>query len=338
MRRFALAALAMLVPLLAPAGVARAHESRPLHVEITETQANTYRVRWRAPPSIPPMNAPAVALPADCRPLNGPEAESGAASLVGAVLYRCDESLAGRTVAIRYPRFNPAVSSLIKLKMASGQRHTALLGPQDTRWTVPRGETRAGVAYDYTLLGVRHIWAGIDHLLFLVCLLWIAGRPRRIFVTVTGFTLAHSVTLALAALQVVRLPVPPVEAAIALSIVFLATEIAKGRRETLTWRHPIAVSTSFGLLHGLGFAAVLGEVGLPQTELVTGLLFFNLGVELGQVLFAGAILVAVALARRAAPQRLAQTLAGAPLRLAASGAVGVAASYWLVERSAAFFA
>jgi hydrogenase/urease accessory protein HupE len=137
---------------------------------------------------------------------------------------------------------------------------------------------------------MQHIWQGNDHLLFIACLVLIAGSWRRILITITGFTLAHSITLALAALELVRVPVPPVEAVIALSIVFLAREIALDRRDTLTWRHPIAVSSSFGLLHGFGFASALSDIGLPQTEIPAALLAFNVGVEIGQVVFVATIL------------------------------------------------
>ncbi len=117
----------------------------------------------------------------------------------------------------------------------------------------------------------------------------IAGTWRRILITITGFTIAHSITLALSALGLVRVPIPAVEAAIALSIVFLAVEIVRGDKTSLTYRYPIAVSSSFGLLHGFGFAAVLGETGLPQTEIPAALLFFNVGVELGQIAFVLAV-------------------------------------------------
>jgi hydrogenase/urease accessory protein HupE len=174
----------------------------------------------------------------------------------------------------------------------------------------------------------------MDHLLFILCLIWIAGSPRRILATITGFTLAHSVTLAMSALDLIRVPVPPVEAAIALSVVFLATEVAKGRRNNLTWRYPIAVSGSFGLLHGLGFAAVLNEIGLPQTELVTGLLFFNVGVEIGQALFAALVIAALFLVRRAAVLRMSEEVLNTRLRYVMSYGVGCTASYWLVGRVA----
>jgi hydrogenase/urease accessory protein HupE len=174
---------------------------------------------------------------------------------------------------------------MVRLNRLSGEVQTALLSPQQQRWQIPAQESLQGVAFEYTELGVVHILVGYDHLLFLCCLVFLAGTARRIIVAVTGFTVAHSLTLALAALGIVAIPVPFVEAVIALSIVFLARELLSHRRDTLSWRYPVAVACSFGLLHGLGFAAVLADIGLPQTQLVPALLFFNLGVEIGQLLF-----------------------------------------------------
>ena len=150
-------------------------------------------------------------------------------------------------------------------------------------------------------------------------------------ITITGFTLAHSVTLALSALNIVRLSVPPTEAVIALSVLFLASEVTKGPRQNLTWRYPIAVSSSFGLLHGLGFAAVLNEIGLPQVEVITGLIFFNVGVEIGQVIFA---LIVILLLRGTA--LVAGGVALQRGRVLAGYAVGCIASYWLIDRLAAY--
>ena len=182
----------------------------------------------------------------------------------------------------------------------------------------------------YTRLGIEHIWTGFDHLLFVLCLIWIAGTWRRILITITGFTLAHSITLALAALEIVRLPVPPIEAVIALSVMFLAVEITRGRRNNLTWNYPVAVSSSFGLLHGLGFAAVLNEIGLPRTELLTGLVCFNIGVEVGQVLFAlGVVLVLQLVNQWARFAVVGQTAVGY--------FVGGIATYWFFERTTGFF-
>ena len=133
----------------------------------------------------------------------------------------------GQTITIDYQATKPAVASLLKFKSVSGEQHTSLLAPQDTSWQVPAAESKSQIAQVYTRLGLVHIWGGIDHLLFLLCLLWIAGSFRRILINITGFTHAHSITLILSALDIVRVPVPPVEAVIALSIVFLATEIVK---------------------------------------------------------------------------------------------------------------
>ncbi len=311
--------------------VSQAHESRPFFIEITGMEGNGYKVQWRVPESLAPNNIPTLTLPSQCESLTPP----ASFSYVGQALYRCEVPIAGQELSIRYPGYNPSVSTLIKYRNANGEQHTQLLAPDERRWQVPDAETRAGVAWDYTVLGVEHIWAGVDHLLFVLCLLWIAGSLKRILVTITGFTVAHSLTLALSALEWVRLPVPPVEAAIALSIVFLASEIVKGPRQNLTWRYPIAVSSSFGLLHGFGFAAALSEVGLPQTELLTGLLFFNVGVEIGQVVFAAAVIGLVGLLTRVMGSPLGQT-GNHWARQTVSYGIGGIAAFWLVERCVGF--
>ena len=206
----------------------------------------------------------------------------------------------------------------------------------------------SAVAKTYTVLGIQHILEGIDHLLFVLCLIIVAGINRKLLITITGFTLAHSITLALAALGVLNIPVPPVEAVIALSIVFLATEIAKtcrdeasgeggGNRDSLTYRYPVTVSMSFGLLHGFGFAAVLSEIGLPRTEIPTALLFFNVGVELGQLAFIAAVILAFALLRLVANR--VSLVPGSFPHLApkfAAYAIGTIAAYWTIERIASF--
>lgn len=314
---------------------AAAHESRPLYIEIAQTAAQHYQLQWKTPPSIPFFNTPTVKFPEGCQAEGQPAEFGGPDGLVRRIRYGCAKTLAGQAISITYPGPNPSVSSLIRYSTTSGERHVAVLGPQETSWTVPAAETASGVARQYAALGIEHIWAGVDHLLFVVCLLWVAGTWRRILITISGFTLAHSLTLILSALQIVRLPVPPVEAAIALSIVFVATEIAKGPRQSLTWRYPIAVSSSFGLLHGFGFAAALREIGLPQTELATALLFFNIGVEIGQVLFAAGVIGLMRLMQRLAASSRAG-LREEVLRTAAGYVVGTLAVFWLIQRSAAF--
>ena len=227
------------------AAPAVAHEARPLHVEVRERAPRSFTVRWRTPGSVPARNRPEVAL-AGC----ALERSARAAAAIEERGYRCAEDAPGAVLTVRYPLFNPSVSTLVRFARLSGEQHTAVLGPDRSEWRLPLPETPGGVAREYLGLGMAHILEGADHLLFLACLIFIARSARRILVTVTGFTLAHSVTLALAVLGWVRVPVPPVEASIALSIVFLATEIARDRRDTLTRRFPISVSSSFGLLHG----------------------------------------------------------------------------------------
>jgi hypothetical protein len=321
----AAAALSALVP-----SVAAAHESRPLHVELVEDEGGTVALRWRTPGSVPAANRPVVSLSAPCT-AEGDEAGSGAFRWR---VYQCREGLAGAGLEVAWPRFRPSVTTLIRVERARGERHTEILPPGETRWTLPPDETRGRVAGSYFRLGARHILEGGDHLLFVACLLFIAATPRRVLVTVTGFTLAHSVTLALAALGFVRVPVPPVEAAIALSIVLLAREIVRDRREGLAWRRPVLVASSFGLLHGLGFASVLADVGLPQRELPTALLFFNLGVEAGQLFFVAALGAVALLLGRLRRRDASATLA--PFRLPVGYASGVLASLWLIERISTF--
>ena len=201
------------------------HESRPLNILLTETAPKTLTIRWQVPPSVGTANRPDVSVTGGCRA----EGDGRVSGLNGARLYKCPSGPAGASVEIRYPRYNPSVSTLLRLTLLSGEKHTALLGPDKTSWPIPEHESTATVAWQYLTLGVpahsprRRSFAvfGLPHVL--------ARTWRRILITVTGFTVAHSITLALAALGVVKVPVPPVEAAIALSIVFLAVEIVRNR-------------------------------------------------------------------------------------------------------------
>jgi len=200
---------------------------------------------------------------------------------------------------------------------------------------LPVPESAAAVALQYLELGVRHILEGYDHLLFLACLLMIARTPKRALLTVTGFTIGHAATITAVSLGVGGLPVPPVEAAIALSIMFLAAEIVRPSRDTLAWRFPVAVSSAFGLLHGLGFAAALREIGLPQTEVPLALLFFNVGIESGQLLFVAfcaGLVQALRLLRRHV--WLVGGIGSARLEQSLAYMIGGLAAFWFVERVA----
>lgn len=188
----------------------------------------------------------------------------------------------------------------------------------------------------YIELGIEHILIGLDHLLFVACLVYISGTRKKLLYTITGFTLAHSVTLFLSATNVLVIPIEPVEAVIALSIIFLAWEIAKNNKNSLSLRYPVLVSSSFGLLHGFGFAAVLSDIGLPETEKTLALLSFNIGVELGQLLFVLALFIVVKLASSLYKWQQHKPLTLAMLRLPISYICGVVATLWFIERLSAF--
>lgn len=338
--------------------VATADDLRPLVVEINEEAGHRYLLRVRTPPRVLPDNVPQIIFPDACN------SESARAQ----ALIRCAQAPYGAELSIRYPRREVANPTVVRVNLVAGESYTVALSSGVRKFTMPRPEDVATVARQYAWLGTEHIWIGFDHLLFLVCLIWIAGTWKRIVITITGFTLAHSVTLALSALEIVRLPVPPIEAVIALSVLFLASEVTKGPRQkpqwsdprrrapatgggrsggdesgratggaggagsgALTWRYPIAVSSAFGLLHGLGFAAVLNEIGLPKAEVITGLIFFNVGVEIGQVIFALAVILLL--------RGTTLVIGDAALqhgRVVAGYAVGCVAAYWLIDRLVAF--
>ncbi len=332
--------LALLIVLAA--ATAQAHDARPNYVQITETETNTFSVSWKVPASMPGGALPYPTLPEGCAAERQPAWQQAGAEYVGQQVFKCQQGLSGRVVGIEFPNINPSLSTLYKIRLGNGEEHLRILKPSETEWTVPDAENRFAVATEYTWLGIEHIWIGIDHLLFVACLLFIARTTRRLLITITGFTVAHSITLALSTLDLVQIPTPPVEAAIALSVVFMAWEIAKGNQNSLTHRFPVAVSASFGLLHGFGFAAVLRDIGLPQTELPTALLFFNVGVEIGQVLFVLSLLIAFFVLRPAFVRLLRSAKDGdvhwSSLTAPASYIIGAVASMWMIERVAGFWA
>ena len=328
-RRSLLAAFLVLAPLSS----AEAHDARPLSVEIAEEPGYLYRVRIGIPPSVDLSNRPTIEWPESCIPGEDRAGVSVGLSGSGGVII-CDGSLEGRAIAVRYPAFNPSLSTVVRFSPVGGAVRMAVLPPDASEWIVPPRPSRARVAMEYLGLGIEHILGGIDHLLFVAGLLLLAGSARRIFWAVTGFTLAHSITLSLSALGVLVVPIAPVEAVIALSILFLAREIAVGRPQSLANRYPLLVSSSFGLLHGLGFAAALSEIGLQSDELVTSLFSFNLGVEVGQILVILPVLFVAWLAGRGSVARHFPALGRVRPALPTVGAyaIGVPASFWFLDR------
>lgn len=315
-------------------GFAAAHDARPVAVTITEALPGIFQSSVRVPPTVAADNIPVLVWPAGC----------GAAG-DNNNLVRCEGGLAGLQLTLDYPLFNPSLATFYRLQTLDGGTSSSILAPNTEVWTVPEVMTRGRVARDYLLLGVEHILGGLDHLLFVLGLLVIARTARRILLAVTGFTLAHSITLSMSSLGVINIPIVPVEAVIALSILFLAHEISRQQVDGLTYRYPMLVSFSFGLLHGLGFASALGEIGLVRNEVFVSLLFFNLGVEIGQVLFilavAGLVWLLQTLAKARnlgspVPAGAEEPLARRRMDMTAAYVIGVPSAYWLFERVAQF--
>ncbi len=326
MIRLLLLALALVSFTPAPA---LADDNRPLTISIEEERGDLVRLTWKVPANVEPRHVPSLSAGSACSAAGKHRNWSDPIGYWRQEMWYCPVGIAGQRIAIAYPFANPNLATIVRYRRL-GAKHpqTVLLQPHNVSFALAAKNTGKGSFGAFLLLGIKHIWAGFDHLLFIAALIFIAGTPQRIFSTVTGFTIAHSITLALAALNLVRLPTSAIEAVIALSIVFLAVEIVKGPRDTLTWRKPIVVAGAFGLLHGFGFAEVLKEVGLPVDGLVTALLAFNLGIELGQIAFAAAVLLLL----RSGSRLFARRATSLPAARIAGYCVGALASFWMFER------
>lgn len=321
-------AIILLAALLWPA-LAQAHEARPGYLELNETAGGQYDVLWKQPANGEYALRMDPVFPAECA-LTGADNRK---LLPGAMLTRfhlaCPGGLDGKPIAIAGLEMT-LTDVLVRLHKLDGREETHLARATDTAVTIGGGEGGWERAWTYLKLGIQHIATGVDHLLFVLGLLLIVRDRWTLLKTISAFTLAHSLTLAAATLGIARMPGPPVEAAIALSILFLGVEVVRFNRgeDSLTARKPWLVAFAFGLLHGFGFAGALSAIGLPRHDIPLALLLFNLGVEAGQLLFIAALLLL-----RAAILRLAPRLPPALVRLPTYG-IGAAAAFWLIQRMA----
>lgn len=311
----------LLVLLLAPLSVASAHRFEPTVITLHEETPGRFRVERIVPPGIPSSEAMTPHYPGHCQR----EAEPTAAADVETYVLSCGaKGLRGEQIAGTGPA---TAEALLTIHFRGGESVSALLQKEPLR--IPQQSQPLRLPFQQTVLrfvslGACHILAGADHLLLLVGLLVLADCARRLLRTVTAFAVGHSLTLALATLEVVKPPSVLIEALIALSVVFLAREVVRPRKRLVRYR-PAIVAVVFGLLHGLGFASALREVGLPQGQLLLSLVSFNLGVELGQLLFVLALLWPVRWLRR---------LDLAPL---VGYALGSVAMTWMIERCLLLF-
>jgi len=318
--------------------LAQAHELEPGYLEIQALSDDAHGLFWRKPAVKGKPMVMDVLLPENCDLRSPPAPRFDGAAWVSRWTARCEGGLVGQHIAINGLE-RTSTDVLVRFQDLEGGSFTRRLTPDQPNLILPENPGALRVLADYIALGADHILTGFDHLLFVFALLLLIHDWRRLVGAITAFTLAHSITLAAASLGWLVVPGPPVEAVIALSIVFLAVELATRRDGTLrlSERRPWLVSFVFGLLHGLGFADALREIGLPQSDLLMALLGFNLGVELGQLAFVVAVLLLVFLVTRFAPSidtKLRRRTG--ILNTALVYFIGSTAAYWLAERVTGF--
>jgi hydrogenase/urease accessory protein HupE len=325
--------LVWLVSVLALAPAAAAHEIRPAYLEIREVEPQVYDFFWKTPARGEMRLALNIIQPEDCTNTSEPRSTM----VGGAVIDRWRAACAGGIIAkpIEIENLSHTLTDVIvRFEPLEGAAKTLRVRPDDPFVTIPAAQAWTEVAGTYFVLGVEHILLGFDHLLFVLALLLLIPNLHRLLAAVTAFTVAHSLTLAGTTFGWVKLASAPVEATIALSIMFVAVEITRVRagRTSLTAAMPWVASFAFGLLHGFGFAGALREIGIPDDAAPLALLFFNLGVEAGQLTFIAAVLTIMFAWRRLAPAAINTRLGGYAWR-APVYFIGVTSAYWFVERT-----
>lgn len=326
--------LNFLLLLLLGSATVGAHQNKIESMTITELTDQRYEIRYDAPPpGHSEFGAPI--LPDDCRwlPLDTIPQSEVSTSLV----FEANNRAVGPDDKIILPWTSNGVLVTARWRNGIVSREYFRSGPEGivVRLDMLQASTGSGIgtARRFTRIGFEHILGGMDHLLFVAGLMLIVRSRKQLFLTITAFTLAHSLTLGLATLGYIQVPRAAVEAIIALSILLLAVESISARdgKTGLTSRYPWLVSGGFGLIHGMGFAGALGELGLPGNEIALPLLFFNIGVEAGQLLF---VAVWLAIAWTMKTGRITPTR-----RLALVGhyALGILSAVWFLERTLAIF-
>jgi hypothetical protein len=327
-------------------GIAQAHEVRPGYLQISQVDASTYKLLWKVPAKGDRRLGLYVRLPGHCRSREMTSRFTG-----GAYIERwqaaCDTGLNGSTIAIDGLEAT-RTDVLARVEHSNGGTQTVRLTPSQPEFKVKATAGTAAVIRTYFKLGVDHILLGFDHLLFVLALLFLVEGWRRLTATITAFTIAHSLTLAASTFGWVQVAQAPVEAVIALSIMFVAVEILHRHQggKGIATRQPWIVAFVFGLLHGLGFAGALREVGLPDVAIPLALAFFNVGVEVGQLLFVAAVFLLFLLftglmgarvmgTRGATATR--STSIGRVIAQPASYIIGSLAAFWLIQRTYGFF-
>lgn len=316
---------------LAPS--AFAHEIRPAFLQVREVEPQVYDFLWKTPARGEMRLALNIIQPADCTNMSEPRSTMVTGAVIERWRAKCPGGIVGKPIQIENLS-QTLTDAIVRFEPIEGSPKTLRVKPDDPFAVIPDKQPWEEVAWTYFVIGVEHIIFGFDHLLFVLALLLLVRNPGRLFGAVTAFTVAHSITLATTTFGWVRLPSAPVEAVIALSIMFVAVEIMRVRagQSSLTAMMPWVASFSFGLLHGFGFAGALREIGMPEDAAPLALLFFNLGVEAGQVSFIAAVLLVMFVWRRFAPATINTPRVGELAWRAPVYAIGIMSAYWVVER------
>ena len=310
------------------AAAAFAHEMRPGFLELRETGPSTYSFLWKKPSGGEVEILIAPVIPQGCTLATPGRQQLSPGSVIVRGVLTCPGGLAGKTIAIAGLE-STVTDVFVRLHHADGRLESHLLQPASPSIALGGITSATERAFSYVRLGVQHILLGVDHLLFVLGLILIVSNRWMLVKTISSFTLAHSITLAIATLGYARAPLPPLNAAIALSILFLGPEIVRTWRggTSFTIRHPWVVAFAFGLLHGFGFASGLTAMGLPTAEIPLALLLFNGGVELGQLFFVFLIL-GLGRAFRVLEIRWPRLVEQVP-----GYAVGTLGAYWAIQRT-----
>src|ERR1700754_5064694 len=325
--------LFLVLALLLPLASVQAHESRPAYLEIKQTSDTRYNVLWRTPVNSGMRLPVALRFPDEVRNVTEPLVQELSDSLIERRLIEVN-GFVGKRVEILGLQ-TTIIEVLVRLERLDGTTQVTRLTPSSPSFVIEAVPRTSQVAAAYLGLGIEHILSGIDHLLYILAMLLLVKGWRRVILTMSAFTATHSLTLTAAALGWVHVPQAPVEACIALSIMFVTSEIVRARQghSGLTGRWPWVVSFTFGLLHGFGFAGALREVGLPQRAIPVALLFFNVGVEIGQLLFIAAAVALMACGRTIGERFHATTFESAlppGMRLVPPYAIGSVAMFWVI--------
>ncbi len=312
------------------AGTASAHDVRPAYLQVDRIGADRYAVMWRTPVLSGAQLPVVLALPDNATMLTSHRVQTLPGSRIERSAFEIPGGLAGKRIG--FPGLEATITDvLVRIDDGRGDHTTSLVRPSRPWVEIDPDSSMLAVATTYFTQGVEHILFGFDHLLFLLGLLLIVPGRWMLVKTITAFTLAHSITLAAATLGYVHVPAPPLEAAIALSILFVGIEVVRYRRGETNFalRHTWVVAFAFGLLHGFGFAGALSELGLPSGDIPLALLTFNVGVEAGQLGFVAFVLL---LERAARPVH---ALWPTPVRALPIYAVGTLGAFWTIERTVA---